>query len=354
MRRGGDARPFGPLVVVTGQLGRGPGAGDGVGALRGLGEDVGQVGGGAAGQGDQGVRAVLGAGYHGQPGGHGAALRDVIGDRVAQLSILIRVEQEVSVGPAALPGGRVSVQRAAHDQPPAGDGVDAEKVAVGQGPAGLARLDSVVVAGADDQVARAGRGAVGDGYRGAGPDQTEAHQVVADPAGQLAAQGVVGGHQQGVRAVQGQRDVGGRGGVHHLFRLAAVDAALLVVLSQDADVAGAEAQAGGLFPGGAESDGFSELDVAEGVGEQGHAAAVFHRLQLLGIAGQDDLGAGRGCLGDDVGQVGGGDHGGRADQDQVAGLELDGAAGAAQAGQVAQELRGVVGDRDPGGQGVAG
>src|SRR6185437_293696 len=113
---------------------------------------------------------------------------------------------------------------------PAGDGVDAEQVAVGQGPAGLPRLDTVVVAGADDQVPRAGGGAVGDGYRGAGLDQAEADQVVADPAGQLAAQGVVGGHQQGVRAVQGQRDVGGRGGVYHLFRFAAVDAALLVVL----------------------------------------------------------------------------------------------------------------------------
>jgi hypothetical protein len=73
MRWAGRGRPtVRPLVVVTGQLGRGPGAGDGVGALRGLGEDVGQVGGGAAGQGDHGVRAVLGPGDHGQPGGHNA------------------------------------------------------------------------------------------------------------------------------------------------------------------------------------------------------------------------------------------------------------------------------------------
>jgi hypothetical protein len=173
------------------------------------------------------VRAVLGPGDQGQPGGHGAALRDVVGDRVAQLGIPVKVEQEVSVGPAALPGGRVGVQ------PAAGDGVDAEQVAVRQGPAGLPRLDRVVVAGADNQVPRAGRGAVGDGYRRAGPDHAKAHQVVADPAGQLAAQGVVGDHQQGVRAVQGQRDVGGRGGVHHLLGFAAVDAAVLVVLSQD-------------------------------------------------------------------------------------------------------------------------
>ena len=95
----------------------------------------------------------------------------------------------------------------------------------------------VVVAGADDQVPRAGRGAVGDGDRGAGLDDAEADQVVADPAGQFAAQRVVGGHQQGVRAVQGQRDVGGRGGVHHLLRVAADDPAVLVVLGQHAGVA---------------------------------------------------------------------------------------------------------------------
>jgi len=128
--------------------------------------------------------------------------------------------------------------------------------------------------------------------------------LTAGPAGQLAAQGVVGGH--------------------HLLRVAAVDAAVLAVLGQHGGVAGAEPQAGGLFPGGAEPDGFGEL----GVAEQGHAAAVFHRLQLLGIPGQGHLGAGRGRLGDDVGQVGGGDHGGLVHQDQVPGLEPDRAAGA--------------------------
>jgi len=34
----------------------------------------------------------------------------------------------------------------------AGDGLDPQDVAVGQGPAGLARLGAVVVAAADDQV----------------------------------------------------------------------------------------------------------------------------------------------------------------------------------------------------------
>ena len=69
--------------------------------------------------------------------------------------------------------------------------------------------------------------------------------------------------------------------------------------------------------------------------------------------GQDDLGAGRSRLGDDVGQVGGGDHGGLVHQDQIACPQLDGTAGTALAGQVAQELRGVIRHRDSGGQGVA-
>ena len=154
------------------------------------------------------------------------------------------------VGPAALPGARVGVQGAADEQAVCGDGLDAEQVAVGQRPAGLPRLDGVVVAGADDQVAAAGRGAVGDGDRGAGLDDAEADQVVADAAGQLAAQRVVGGHQQRVGAAGGEGDVGGRGGVHHLLRVAAGDPAVLVVLGQHGGVAVAQPQAGGLFPGG--------------------------------------------------------------------------------------------------------
>ena len=222
----------------------------------------------------------------------GAALGGVVGDRVAEFGKFIVGEQEVAVGPAALAGARVGVQRPAHDQPFWGDGLDAEQVAVGQGPARLPRFHAVVVAGADDQVAGAGLGAVGDGDGGAGLDDAQGDEVLADAAGQLAAQGVVGGHQQGVGAVGGQGDVGGRGGVHHLLRLPGVDAGVLVVAGQDGGVAGAQPQAGVLFPGGAEPYGLGEAGVAQGAGEQGHAAAVFHRLQLLGITGQDHLGPG--------------------------------------------------------------
>ena len=207
--------------------------------------------------------AVLGAGDHRQAGVHGAALGGVIGDRVAEFGIFIAGEQEVAVGPAPLAGARVGVQRPAHDQPFAGDRVDAEQVAVGQGAAGLAGLDGAVVLGGDDQVAGAGLGAVGDGDGGAGLDDAEGDEVVADAAVEFAAQRVVGGHQQGVGAVGGQRDVGGCGGVHHLLRFPAADPGVLVVVGQDGGVAVAQPQAGLLFPGGAEPDGFGEPGVAE-------------------------------------------------------------------------------------------
>ena len=239
-------------------------------------------------------------------------------------------------------------------RPSAGDGLDAEQVAVGQRPAGLAGLDAVVVAGADDQVPGAGPGAVGDRDRGPVLDDAHGDEVVADAAVQLAAQRVIGGHQQRVGAACGQGDVGGRGGVHDLLGVSADDAAVLVVLGQDAGVAVAEPQAGWLFPGVAEPDGFGEPGVAEHLGEQGHAAAVFHRLQLAGVPGQDDLGPLGLGVGDQVGQVRAGQHRGLVDDQQGAGADGDGAAGAAPAGQVAQELRGVIRHRDSGGQGVAG
>ena len=119
-------------------------------------------------------------------------------------------------------------------------------------------------------------------------------------------------------------------------------------------VAVAQPQAGVLFPGVAEPDGFGQPGVAEGAGEQGHAAAVLHRLQLADVPGQDDLGAAGLGVGDQVGQVRAGQHRGLVDHQQGARADRDRAAGAAAAGQVAQELGGVVRHRDPGGQGVAG
>ncbi len=109
-----------------------------------------------------------------------------------------------------------------------------------------------------------------------------------------------------------------------------------------------------LFPVAAEPDRLGEPDVAEGGGEQGHAAAVLHRLQLAGVPGEDQLpAAGLGVV-DQVGQVRAGHGGGLVDDQQGRRAGLDRAAGAAAAGEVAQELGGVAGHRDPGGQGVAG
>ena len=67
--------------------------------------------------------------------------------------------------------------------PRPGDGLDPQDVPVGEGPAGLARLDAVVVAAADDQVPGRGLGAVGDPDGPAIVDQAEMDQVVADPGG---------------------------------------------------------------------------------------------------------------------------------------------------------------------------
>ena len=189
---------------------------------------------------------------------------------------------------------------------------------------------------------------------GPGCDDAQGDELVADAAGQLAAQRVLGRHEQGVGAVGGQGDVGRRGGVHHLLGVSAVDAAVLVVVGQHGDVAVAQPQAGVLFPGGAEPDRFGEPGVAEGAGEQGHAAAVLDRLQLAGVPGQDDLPVAGLGVGDQVGQVRAGHRGGLVDQQQGGGAGLDRAAGAAPAGQVAEKLGAVVGHRDSGGQGVAG
>jgi len=160
-------------------------------------------------------------------------------------------------------------------------------------------------------------------------DEAEADQVLADAAGQFPAQRVVRGHQQRVRALQGEREVISDGSVHHLLRCPAADPAVLVVLGQHCRVADAQPQAGDPFPGGAEPDRLGELDIAERIGEQGHPAAILHRLQLLGITRQDHLGTAGRRLADDVGQVRVGDHRRLVDQDQVAAQQPDRAAGPA-------------------------
>jgi len=84
--RAGITGSFGMKTVVAVQLGSGPGTGHRIGAFGGQREDVGEVGVGAVGQRDQGMRAVLGPDEHGQAGVHGAALGDVVGDRVPELA----------------------------------------------------------------------------------------------------------------------------------------------------------------------------------------------------------------------------------------------------------------------------
>jgi hypothetical protein len=82
--------------------------------------------------------------------------------------------------------------------------------------------------------------------------------------------------------------------------------------------------------------------------------AAKHTLELADVPRQDYLGAAVLGVGDQVGQVRAGQHRGLIDDQQGARGDPDRAAGTAAAGQVAQELGGVVRHRDPGGQGVAG
>ena len=153
----------------------------------------------------------------------------------------------------------------------------------------------------------------------------------------------------------GQRDVGGRGGVHHLLRLPA----------------GGSGRAGRTRPGPwcrrRAAAGWRPVPRRRGTGPARRAGRSRGRSASrdmpppFSTACSCWVSPARITLAPpaaawliDVGQVRVGDHGRLVDQDQVAGPQPDGAAGAALAGQVAQELGGVVGLRDPGGQGVAG
>jgi hypothetical protein len=177
--------------------------------------------------------------------------------------------------------------------------------------------------------------AVGNAHCRSRLDAAQPDQIIADAPGQLLAQRMIGRHQQHIGAVQGQGEIVGCGGVDHLLRVPTTDAGVPVVLGQHTAVARAEPQAGRLLPPGAEPDRLGQLNIAEGASEQGQAAAVLHRLQLLGIPGQDHLHAAARGLADHVGQVRVGDHGRLVHQHQVARPQRDGAAGTVPPGQVA-------------------
>ena len=334
---------------------RGPGGGrGGVGALGRHGEHVGAVVRGAAGEGDVGVLAVLGAGEHGQASVHGAALGGVVGDRVAEFGVFVVRVQELSVRPAALPGLGVGVQGAAHQQAFGGDRLDAEQVSVGQGPAGLAGLDVVVVAGQtmrSPALAVVPSAIVTPGPGLTRPRRSRSSRMRRDSSRRRVWSAAIssasrpGGEQGGV---------GSGCGVHHLLGVPAGDPGVLVVVGEHGGVAVAQPQRGGLFPGGAEPDGLGEADVAEAVGEQEHAAAVGHRLQLHGVSGDDDLAAVLLGEGDQVGEVGAGHHRRLVDDQQGSRGDGDGAARAAPAGEVAEELGAVVGGGDAGRPGCCG
>jgi hypothetical protein len=85
---------------------------------------------------------------------------------------------------------------------------------------------------------------------------------------QLAAVGVVLGHEQHFRACQGERHVPLRGVLDHVFGGAAEDPAAGGVVSQHAGVAGPKPQRGLPFPADGEPDRRGQLEGAESAGEQ--------------------------------------------------------------------------------------
>src|SRR5581483_2251678 len=128
---GGESLLFVPDTVVAAEFGGGPGAGPGGGGACRGGEDVGEVGVGAAGHGGVEPLAVFGAGDQRDAGVHGGALGGVPGDGVGEMGGLVAGVAEGPVGDPPLPGGRVGVEEAADHDAPAGDGLDPQDVAVG-------------------------------------------------------------------------------------------------------------------------------------------------------------------------------------------------------------------------------
>ena len=132
------------------------------------------------------------------------------------------------------------------------------------------------------------------------------------------------------------------------------DPAVPVVLSGDGGVAVAQPQAGGPLPRRAEPDRLGQPDVAEAVGEQGHAAAVLYGLELFGVARDDDLAAVPLGQVDEVGEVRACHHRRLVDDQEGAFRDGPVAPRAAFAGEVAEEPGAVVGLDPARGQGVAG
>ncbi len=91
---------------------------------------------------------------------------------------------------------------------------------------------------------------------------------------------------------------------------------MLVVPGTRRHVTVSEPQARCPLPFLGESDRLGQPHIAEGVGQQSHAAAIFDGLQLPGIAGHDDFGAVAFGVADDVGQIPGREHRRLIDQHQ--------------------------------------
>ena len=204
---------------------------------------------------------------------------------------------------------RVAAHRLAQGHGVVADPLDEEDVAVGDAVA-------MVVFPGDDKIAAARLGALSEPYGRAVLDQAEVDQVVADPAGQFAAAFPVGGDQQDVLPGEPFGDRGADRVVHDLFRVAAADPAVIVVLAEDGGVPGAQPQAGRPFPLVLEPDRLGQLDVAVLPRQQPHPAAALDGGELLLVPGDQHLAVQVVGQADDPGQVIDRHHGRLVDDDQ--------------------------------------
>ena len=152
---------FAAGAVVAAEFGGSAGGGLRVGGPGGGGEHERQVGVGAAGHGRVQPLTVLAAGDQRDAGVHRGALGRVPGDRVSKIGRLVAVIAEGPVGEPPLARDRIRAEHPADHDAAAGDGLDPQDVPIGHGPAGLTRLEAVVVGPADDQVPGRGLGCRG-------------------------------------------------------------------------------------------------------------------------------------------------------------------------------------------------
>ena len=186
------------------------------------------------------------------------------------------------------------------------------------GVAGPAAQLPAVAAGLD-QVAEAGGGAVATERHAVLADPPEADELRPDLGGQAGGFLVGVDDQHGPAAGEGVGEPGAGGRGPGLLPGAAVDQpAVAPIVVQHGLVAVAQPEGRRALPAGAEPAYVGQLMPAGG-GQQSHGAAGADRGELAVVTGQEQLGSGGGGVAVHGDQVGGGEHRGLVDDDQVSG-----------------------------------